>query len=384
MRRIHGGSWVVAALLMAACGGEKAGAGGQPLVGGQPEAGAPVGSGGAGSQAGTTVPAPKGCSIKSGFPGDEACLAAPDPSEGIQIHIGPTDYTDAAQIAQFVVQPGDEVDACWSFHTPNDTDVYYQAFELRGRPGTHHIINTMYHSDLTDGGFTVCRDGGVGISPDILSSLPSASKPYMPRAAVAPENADFGNLMPAHAPTQADLHYFNATDQPILREFWLNLYLIPKEQVKENPIQIRGMGGLSWIASPIPAKTHKIYAYTCAIPSDGRIVELLGHTHAHGIRETAWIRHASGDRTQVFEQYDYRSPQIFYYDSVAQNPAFSAGQPGAASGLLPVKAGDALDWECEVNNDSAVGLTYTNQVQTGEMCNIWGQSIGPKINCVLQ
>jgi hypothetical protein len=190
--------------------------------------------------------------------------------------------------------------------------------------------------------------------------------------------------VPARAPSQADLHYFNATDQPILREFWLNLYLIPKESVKENPIQIRGMGGLSWNTSPIPAKTRKVYAYSCPITSDGRIVNLLGHTHAHGVRETAWIRHASGDRAQVFEQYDYRNPQIFYYDSIARNPAFSADQPGALSGLLAVKAGDVLDWECEVNNDSAVGLTYTNHVQTGEMCNIWGDSVGPKINCVLQ
>lgn len=49
-----------------------------------------------------------------------------------------------------------------------------------------------------------------------------------------------------------------------------------------------------------------------------------------------------------------------------------------------MKGGDALDWECDVNNDSDTALTYTNQVLTGEMCNIRGQTVGPLIDCVLQ
>ena len=51
---------------------------------------------------------------------------------------------------------------------------------------------------------------------------------------------------------------------------------------------------------------------------------------------------------------------------------------------LDLKAGDSLDWECEINNDSDQPLAYTNEVQTGEMCNIWGSSVGPTISCFLQ
>jgi hypothetical protein len=29
-------------------------------------------------------------------------------------------------------------------------------------------------------------------------------------------------------------------------------------------------------------------------------------------------------------------------------------------------------------------LRYVNEVETGEMCNIWGMSIGPTISCFLQ
>jgi hypothetical protein len=308
---------------------------------------------------------------------------APDPSEGFQIHIGPTDYTDTVEVAKFLMQPGDESSECWTFHTPNTEDVYYQSFALRGRPGTHHIINTMYKTEMTDGGFTVCRDPGVGTDPGILANLPGASKPNIPREAVAPENFHVANAIPASTPAQADMHYFNLTEAPILREFWLNIYTVPKEQVTTSALQIRGMGGLSWTLNPIPAHSHQTYQYTCPITGDGRILELIGHTHAHGIRETGYIHHASGDRTKVFEQFNYQEPQIFYYDSVTTNPALSGVSPGAFSGDLQVVAGDSLDWECEVNNDSDKALTYTNQVQTGEMCNIWGQTVGPLIDCVL-
>jgi hypothetical protein len=74
--------------------------------------------------------------------------------------------------------------------------------------------------------------------------------------------------------------------------------------------------------------------------------------------------------------YDYLDPAIFEYNTVVENPAFSETVAGAVSGMLPVKDGDVLMWECHILNDSDVGLTYTNEVKTGEMCNVWGTSVG--------
>ena len=159
---------------------------------------------------------------------------------------------------------------------------------------------------------------------------------------------------------------------------------MPKETVKEQPTLIRGMGGFGWISDPIPPHSHQTYPYSCPVEGDGRIVRLWGRTHAHGVRETVWINHGGGDRVKVFEQYDYREQQIFNYDSVTTNPPFSSSSPGAFTGRLDVHSGDTLDWECEVNNDSDVGLRYVNEVQTGEMCNIWGFFAGGTINCLRQ
>jgi hypothetical protein len=241
----------------------------------------------------------------------------------------------------------------------------------------------MYRTELADGGFTSCRDPGVGADPDILDNLPSASRPDIARSAVAPENAGIAQLVPARTPMQADMHYFNTSTGSVLREFWLNLYFVSAERVTDSPRLIRGMGGVSWNVTPIPPGTRQVYAYSCPIEGDGRILQLFGHTHAHGIRETAWILRGSGQRQKVFEQYDYQDPQIFNYDSITTNPAFSENAPGAHSGILEVTSGDVLEWECEVDNDTDRGLMYTNDVFYGEMCNIWGQTVGSTIDCVL-
>jgi len=327
----------------------------------------------------TTIPSARGlCNLDSGFPGDDACLAPPDPSVGFQIHVGPSNYDDAAQIEPFLMEPGGESSECFFKKTPNDKDISYMVYELSGRPGTHHIINTLLSEDLPEA-FGSCRSFVNGMTN--IGSLGGASKPHMPPMPIAPENESLGIPLGPHTQVQHDMHYFNLTEQPILREFWMNVYYVDEAEVKERPNGIRGMGGLEWNYSPIAAGTHKVYPYECPIAGAGRIIQLLGHTHAHGIRETAWIRRASGAQEKVFEQFDYLEPQIFMYDSLTQNPMFSDAAPGAWTGMLEVADGDVLMWECEVNNDSTTALRYVNEVQTGEMCNIWGMTVGSTISC---
>ena len=325
-----------------------------------------------------TVPSVRGmCDLDTGYPGDDACLPPPDPDKGFQIHIGPNDYDDPAQVAPFIMEPGDESSECYLKKLVLDHAAHYMVYELSGRPGTHHIINTFRNDDIPAEGFGACGGGNTAVR------FGGASKAHMPPLPIAPENEGLGVPLVAHAQAQHDMHYFNLTEQPILREFWMNLYFIPDEEVTQQPGRIGGLGGFGWSRNPIQPGTHMVYPYECPITVDGRIITLLGHTHAHALRETAHIRRANGQRDKVFEQYDYLDPAVFMYDSLTENPAFSDSSPGAHTGLLEVKAGDVLEWECEVNNDSSTPLRYVNEVQTGEMCNIWGMAVGPSISCFL-
>jgi hypothetical protein len=52
------------------------------------------------------------------------------------------------------------------------------------------------------------------------------------------------------------------------------------------------------------------------------------------------------------------------------NPAL--GTKGAYSGVVQFKAGDMIDWECEVFNDGQKPLRFGNEVYGAEMCNMFG------------
>ncbi|MDD9947015.1 MAG: hypothetical protein OXU20_38590 [Myxococcales bacterium] len=311
------------------------------------------------------------CDINSGYPGDDACIPPPPEDEGFQIHVGPKDYDDEEEVAKFLMEPGDESSECWTYTTPNDKDIMYQTSVLSGRAGTHHIIHRMHDADLSEGSFTVCAG-----AMSSVGSLPGASRAYIRRSLVAPEDAHIGRAIPANIKAQADMHYFNLTEEPLIREFWLNIYYAD-EEVTDEADQIVGMGGFGWNSNPIPPGADMVYQYECPIVGDGRILQLLGHYHAQGKRFTAYIERAQGgDMEKVFEMYDYLEPAIFDYNSVTDNPKFTDSAAGAHTGMLEVQDGDTLHWECHIQNNLEVGLRYTNQVVGGEMCNIWGASYG--------
>jgi hypothetical protein len=329
------------------------------------------------------------CGIASGFPDDKACIPAPPPSQGIQLHVGPKDYNDPADVARFVLKPGEETSQCWTLKTPNDKPFHYQTSTLSGRAGTHHIIDGLYTGTLQEGGFAPCVDGsGRDMDSDIeqVGSIPGASKPFMRRGTVPPEYAHVGRLLPAATWVQADMHYYNFTDREILREFWLNLYYADESQITQTGDQIAALGGFGWNRTPIEPGTDKVYTYSCPVKGDGFIMSLLGHYHSHGKRFSAYLTRAGSSEPQkVFEMFDYMEPAQFEYNSVIANPMFADGMAGALSGQLAVHDGDTLTWECHIVNDSDLALKYVNEVKTGEMCNLWGSSVGNMpISCFMQ
>ena len=65
---------------------------------------------------------------------------------------------------------------------------------------------------------------------------------------------------------------------------------------------------------------------------------------------------------------------MFTFDSLQMNAPWNAAEKkaGAWSGVLNMTAGDRIEWECEVVNDSNVTLRFGDAVHTGEMCNMFG------------
>src|SRR5262249_14755442 len=119
--------------------------------------------------------------------------------------------------------------------------------------------------------------------------------------------------------------------------------------------------------------TEKLIEGSAMAPHDLRPVWGTGHFHAHTVRFTAW--HVSGSqKTLILEDYNWPEPSNFPFHSVPMNtsPEPMNKVPGAMSGILNLKQGDRIDWECHIINDSNATLKFSNAVFTGEMCNMFG------------
>lgn len=324
-----------------------------------------------GTGTGGTGGAGPSCPTNSGYEGDDVCIPPPAPGEGIQLHVGPRTY-DAAAVAPFLLAPNTENVSCYFSKTSNTAQMYYFREQIRMRPHTHHLIMTIISQDHPDG-WGPCIDifGGGATGSIMGSQTPIRDIPDTPQT--APENVGLARVLPPHAQVQYQLHYYNFTPSPILREVWVNLYSMDPSEATQ-PITSAGMiGGLDLA---VPPNSQQVARYGCSTNATGRIYDIFGHYHAHTERFTMW-RVRGTERLNVYESFDWVHPANFTYDSVNQNPVADRVNKiaGAYSGDLDVLPGDRFEWECAINNTSSQTLRFANEVNTGEMCIAFGSFV---------
>jgi hypothetical protein len=94
------------------------------------------------------------------------------------------------------------------------------------------------------------------------------------------------------------------------------------------------------------------------------------------------VFHKSGsERKLILEDYESEHPSVFEFNTLAMNnlPDPVAKKPGAISGMLQVKAGDTLDFECEIINKTDKNFTGANEAADDEMCILVGDAMGASL-----
>jgi hypothetical protein len=313
----------------------------------------------------------------SGFPGDEFCILAPDPANGTQVYVGPESYDNPA--TSFIMEKGEEVTDYYYTNAPNTEPHFFFRTNIRMRAGSHHMINNMMDADRADG-FATTGDIGGGLGGGSSSrSFPGAQRPDSDRPQgtfeVPPENAGLGDELLTKQQFSLNLHHFNLSDAPILREIWINIWYKPESEVKEKIAGIAMFGNPADVS--VPAGQARNLHYKCNVAGNTRIITLNGHRHAHTTRFGVWLIRG-GENIPIYESFYYNDMPTFQYDSISKNPTPDIANKidGAFTGLLEVKAGDELHFECDINNDSAQPLRFANEVQTGEMCILFGSRVG--------
>ncbi|HVU05734.1 MAG TPA: hypothetical protein VHE30_28490 [Polyangiaceae bacterium] len=318
--------------------------------------------------------------IDTGYDGDEYCRAAPDPSTGFQIHVGPKDYSDPDEVAKYLAAPGDETNWAETVATPNDTTVYWDGYYSYMRPGSHHFIlygmppgSAPPASDgpVTNGSGAESAQGAIG-----GTFLAGATVPVQDAMPHDPDSQGAATEVAPHSVYSVNLHFINTSDHPLSQEIWVNFHEIAESDIRHWKRAITWYGGLGMNIPPATEYKLDSTGSPCTPPQGASNIHVLGvtgHVHANTVEYSATMVRG-GESTLLFQDFDWHEPREFRFNSVDDNgtPDAARGIAGGYSGVLALDPADQFTWECSGYNKSNVRLTFSNKVYDGEMCNVFG------------
>jgi hypothetical protein len=320
----------------------------------------------------------------TGFLGDEWCILPPPVDLGTQVHVGPDSYDDIDE--SFLLPGGEEVNDYYYLNALNAEEHFYYRTNWRMRSGSHHMIISLV--DERDDGWATTGDAGLGIGGGSASrSFGGAQRPDQDRPQglleIPAENAGLGARLLAHDQFSFNLHHFNMGQEPILREAWVNVWYKPESEVTNE------MKGIALFGNPadvsIAPGVHKELHYVCDVPGNTRVITLNGHRHMNTDRFGVWLERG-GEDIPIYESFYYTDMPTYQYDSISVNPPpdMAAKTDGAFTGMLELVPGDKLHFVCDITNRIEQPLRFANEVETGEMCILFGSRTGDALCGLLQ
>lgn len=339
---------------------------------------------------------------KTKFPGDGYCILPPPPDKGVQIGHHPHgegsawfDKVSKGDMelysnppAGWTLAPGAEEERNITIKHTNPAGKYYRIHN-RMRGGSHHmIVSTMDAAGIT-------FQWGPG-SPDGLfngQGVPGAQRPdeNTPQSqSQPPEDKGLYREFPANAIVQYNMHHFNSTDGPIMKEAWQNIWWETNATTKVN--NISGLPILQAIGTFAQPGQIVDMHYASTIPAPMRILGLFGHRHAWTTNFTSWVERSGKEPEIIYQSFDWFDEPTFQYNSEVKNPAPAPEKKtdGAHSGVLMLNAGDKLHFNCHIEYTDARAkqenspvtpaqngpLRFANEAFTAEMCILFGSSLG--------
>ncbi len=274
-------------------------------------------------------------------------LAAPKPGEGVQLRM------------LSHIESGQEIERCQLVLAPPG-GLFIHKDEVRFTVGSHHVL--LYKTPYTS--IPATNRHGVAVNgAEVHDCASGAIDAWDVNGIVAGSQSRDGDSIVGELPEGVAItveagtvllmntHYLNATSSPIDADARVNLYTLPKEQVKTE-------AGVMFFYNPfirIPANGKASAEMRCPVPRDISIVRLQSHMHRRGVGFVADL----GDGAGVAQD------EIYTSHTWEKVPAKSYAP------LLAIKAGHSIDYRCDYANTEArdvmQGLTTKD-----EMCMLIG------------
>jgi len=291
--------------------------------------------------AATFVIALPSCSSDPPAP-EPSLLDPPKAGEGVQ-------FTMTTTIAAST-----EAEHCKFVRAPSDGDLWVRRDEVRFTKGSHHVL--LYETPYTE--IPTEREDGTPVDTSgVFDCSDGATNGFrITKLVGGSQNGDGDSLLAfpegvamrvaAGAVLLLNVHYVNASAEPLEPEVRMNLHTIPKASVVTegdvlflyNPLIAVGANGSS--------RAHM----RCPVHHDITIANVQSHMHKRGVGYAA--------------QVDQGAP--FYESETWANVPVETFEPG-----LVVHAGSKLDYHCDYENQESRDV-FQGPRSTDEMCMLIG------------
>jgi hypothetical protein len=273
---------------------------------------------------------------------DDELLEPPESGKGVQFKMTTS------------LDPGVEAEHCLFVEAP-DVEMWVARDEARFDEGSHHVLlyETPYDSIPTrnDDGVEVDTSGVFDCSSGptdgwSVTKLIAGSQNATGDSMIAFPDGVAMSVRPG-AVLLMNVHYINASDEPIEPEARINLHTIPEEEVETE-------GDLLFLYNPIirvPENGSSRARWRCPVHQDITVANVQSHMHARGIGFAAMI---AGEE------------EPFYENEAWSNVEVKSFEPG-----LQVAAGASLEYYCDYES-SEDRVVYQGARSTDEMCMLIG------------
>lgn len=263
---------------------------------------------------------------------DFAALPAPPSGQGYQLHI-----------PAFPVPSNFEREVFLRLAIGNSEDIYVSRYEVICRPNTHHFIAYGYQNESADyhPDIGVLRDQNL---PDGRANLGLTMGSGALYCGVQEPEYDLqfpegmAVKIPANSTIDMNSHYFNYTDDIIFGEVYLNLWTIPKEDVKEV-LEYDDIDNEDVLFLPKNQNTTITYTETFNRPT--QIRQMFAHMHKRGYLFDVYKVGGADDGELLYQSLDYRHPPNTFFDPP-----------------LLVRAGEGLQTQISYNNESDRDINF--------------------------
>jgi Copper type II ascorbate-dependent monooxygenase, C-terminal domain len=260
----------------------------------------------------------------SEIPTDFIPLAKPKADEGYQIRIEP-----------FPIQKNFEREFYVRKELGNTEEVYLNGFEMKARPGTHHLISYAYGKDDKLNPVNVMYDQNMPNNTLAFRSAGTTGGPLFQSP-----SANYKLNLPAGyavklAPNTSFLmnsHYFNKTDKTRFGEIFVNYYTIPKAKV-EQILEVEYLSPEVDLILPPNKKTTMVSDFI--FEKETVIPSMLSHYHKRGEKFEIRIKNGPRNGELIYESTYYDDPKTLNF-----TPA------------LVLKKGEGLTSTVTYNNDT--------------------------------